>query len=68
MTKKKTEDEKIGFAIFKITKKISRYHADVNIHLDDDEMKKALITALTDTAHKLLESMGKNTEEKEEKK
>lgn len=69
MSDKKPKDEQIAFCFVKIKKKVTRYHADVDIHLDEDDimMKRALITSLTDTAHKLLESL-KKTEEKEEKK
>ena len=61
-------NEMIAFCFVKIEKARTRYHADVNVHLDDDdtEMRKALICALTDTADKLLRAFDK-TECKEVK-
>ena len=70
MSKEKPKDEQIAFCFIKIKKAKIRYHADIDIHLNEDDIqiRKAMICALTDTAEKLLKELkDKKNSEKEEK-
>lgn len=70
MSKEIPKDEQIAFCFIKIRKAKIRYHADIDIHMNEDDIqvRKAMICALTDTAEKLLKELKDKNSEKEERK